>query len=77
LQARAIENQAYVIGVNRCGSDPNLAYAGGSVIVDPRGSILGDAGSAEGVIGAEVDAEALTQYRREFPALDDAREDFY
>ena len=37
LDARAIENQAYVLGVNRVGSDPNTAYAGRSRIIDPRG----------------------------------------
>jgi predicted amidohydrolase len=75
LQARAIENQAYVIGVNRCGRDPWLPYPGRSLIVDPRGKILADGGREEGLIEAVVDAEALLAYRREFPALNDIRSD--
>jgi omega-amidase len=73
LQARAIENQAYVAGVNRCGADPHLAYPGRSLIIDPRGNVLADAGAAETVIHAALDLPALEQYRREFPALADMR----
>ncbi len=43
LKARAIENQAYVAGVNRIGKDPMHAYSGGSLIIDPRGEVLADA----------------------------------
>lgn len=71
LRARAIENQAYVVGVNRCGSDPKLAYSGRSMIVDPRGRVLAEATAAEQTIAADVDLEALWAYRREFPVLDD------
>jgi predicted amidohydrolase len=73
LKARAIENQAYVIGVNRVGRDPNAEYPGRSQIIGPRGDILADAGNAEGVISAELNLPALESYRREFPALQDAR----
>ncbi len=76
LRARAIENQAYVIGVNRCGSDPNLEYAGDSMIIDPRGEILLGAGSAEGVIHADADLNLLFEYRQSFPALSDVRQEF-
>jgi omega-amidase len=75
LKARAIENQSYVIGVNRCGKDPNHAYSGRSRIIDPRGKILKDAGSAEGCIEAQVDLQDLLSYRRDFPALKDMRGD--
>lgn len=74
LQARAIENQAYVAGVNRCGQDPKLAYSGRSLIIDPRGTIIADAGNEEVIISAELDLEALQAYRRDFPALEDMRE---
>lgn len=73
LRARAIENQAYVVGVNRCGCDPNHSYCGRSLIVDPHGKILADAGNDEGAIAARVDLDALEQYRRKFPALRDIR----
>ena len=47
LTARAIENQCYVAGCNRVGSDAKVEYAGRSVIVDPRGKVIVDAGAAE------------------------------
>jgi omega-amidase len=75
LRARAIENQAYVVGVNRCGRDPNVAYSGRSLIVAPRGEILVDAGGSEGIVRAELDLDALAEYRRSFPALADMRPD--
>jgi omega-amidase len=75
IKARAIENQAYVVAVNRCGSDPEHAYPGRSMVVDPRGEVLGDAGSGEGLICVDVDADALGEYRRDFPALRDMRGD--
>ena len=76
LQARAIENQAYLLGVNRCGSDPFLTYSGNSLIIDPRGDILQDGGEGEGVVTAEFDLEALLAYRREFPALQDIHPEY-
>ena len=73
LKARAIENQAYVAAVNRCGRDPNVEYSGRSQIVDPRGEVLQDAGGEERVVHAELDLDALRKYRAKFPALDDVR----
>lgn len=73
LQARAIENQAYVAGVNRTGTDPGLTYNGRSLIINPHGEILADAGIGEGVISAEMDLPGLEAWRREFPALQDMR----
>lgn len=72
LQARAIENQAYVIGVNRVGTDPDFTYAGRSVVVDPHGVIITDAGEREQVLHAALDLEVVTAWRRDFPALRDA-----
>lgn len=73
LRARAIENQAWVVGVNRVGSDPNVRYSGGSVVIDPHGLTVAKAGDGETVLSAELDVQALRQYRREFPALVDTR----
>lgn len=74
LRARAIENQCYLAAVNRCGKDPSgLSYAGGSQIIDPRGTVLADAGDGEGIIRAPVDLESQRRYREEFPALGDIR----
>ncbi len=73
LRARAIENQAYVVGVNRCGNDPSLDYPGRSVIVDPQGNVLVDAGDVECAISAETDLDGLLTYRQKLPFLDDMR----
>ena len=73
LQARAIENQAYVAGVNRLGSDPYYTYPGRSLIIDPQGEILADAGDSEGCIRAQLDLAVLRQYRTGLPFLDDMR----
>lgn len=71
LRARAIENQAYVAGINRCGQDPNHDYAGGSLIVAPAGCILAEGGKAEEVICHDIDGEIVREYRERFPALQD------
>jgi omega-amidase len=73
LQARAIENQAYVIGVNRIGTDPYYSYSGRSLIVDPQGTILADGGSAEGIISAQLDLASLQKYREGLPFLADMK----
>lgn len=72
LRARAIENQAWVAGINRCGRDPHFTYPGRSVIVDPQGVIAADAGDREQVMSVNCDLEAARQWRRDFPALRDA-----
>ena len=77
LRARAIENQAYVVGVNRCGSDPNLRYGGRSLVIDPRGEIVADAGRDETVISADIDVAVVEAWRRQFPALRDMRRDLW
>ncbi len=69
LQARAIENQAYVVGVNRSGSDPLYTFGGRSIVVDPHGVIIADAGGDEGSVRAKVDAAVVRAWRTEFPAV--------
>jgi predicted amidohydrolase len=77
LRARAIENQAYVAGVNRCGNDPKLVYTGRSIIVDPHGAILADAASDERVISAAIDLPALARNTADGShVLQDARPKF-
>ena len=74
LQARAIENQCYVVGVNRCGRDPQQEYPGRSLIIDPWGKIVADAGNREGAISVTLDLERQARYRAEFPVLDSIRQ---
>jgi omega-amidase len=76
LCARAIENQAYVIGVNRSGSDPKLKYLGHSVIFDPRGQQIARAGEGNEIVQAELQIEELLEYRQSFPVLSDMRSEF-
>jgi omega-amidase len=73
LRARAIENQVYVIGINRCGRDPKLGYDGGSLIIDPHGNAVASAGRQESVLAAKLDPIVLSRWRKEFPALKDIR----
>ncbi len=73
LVARAIENQCYVAGVNRVGTDPYCEYCGGSVIVDPYGrTIAACERSKEEAATAEVDMPKLEAFREKFPVLKDA-----
>lgn len=72
LQARAIENQAYAIGVNRCGTDPQFTYTGRSLVVDPHGVVIADAAEQERVTSARIEPEVVRRWREQFPALRDA-----
>jgi omega-amidase len=71
LRARAIENQAFVAGVNRCGQDAQYNYSGRSLIIAPDGQILAEAGNAEEVIWADIDWEFVREYRTKFSVLKD------
>lgn len=73
LKARAIENVAFVIGVNRVGTDGNNhAYAGDSVAHDFMGESLADLGGDPAVVTVELDLSALRAFRERFPAHLDA-----
>lgn len=73
LPARAIENQSYVLGVNRLGQDGNgHLYAGGSVLYDFRGEVLLGSGQAEGAFIRAIPFSPLWSYRESFPAWRDA-----
>lgn len=73
LIARAIENQAYMLGVNRCGNDPYLQYNGGSIAIDPMGNVLGELGDEEAVLSVEIDPKMLRDWRAKFRVLDDIK----
>ena len=73
LQARAIENQAYVVGVNRVGEGGGLVYAGDSRIVDPLGELLATGSRCEALLVADVDAATVDAVRRRFRFLQDRR----
>jgi omega-amidase len=73
LPARAIENQAYVVGVNRVGADGRgVPYAGDSAAFDFLGKPLADAGGGSALLTVELAVEALAAFRESFPAHLDA-----
>jgi predicted amidohydrolase len=67
LQARAVENQAFVLAVNRIGSDPFYTYAGRSLVIDPQGEILADAGNSEVCLSASLDLAVIKKISRRPP----------
>ncbi|MCB9392708.1 MAG: carbon-nitrogen family hydrolase [Acidimicrobiaceae bacterium] len=73
LQARAIENLAYVVGCNRVGSGGGLVYSGDSRIVDPLGEMLATGAMGETVLLADVDPAQVTAARERFGFLNDRR----
>lgn len=72
LRARAIENQAYVVGVNRIGEEPGLKYAGDSAVIDYYGRSVADLEAKEGVEVVELDMEGLEAFRSKFNVSADA-----
>jgi omega-amidase len=77
LQARAIENLAYVVGVNRTGQGDGVRYAGNSVAFSPWGEVLAEAGEPETALFCEVDPAVVADARQRFPALKDRRPEAY
>jgi predicted amidohydrolase len=77
LRARAIENQAYVAGVNRVGDGGRLHYAGESALISPSGETLAEGGDCEQVLLCEIDVKGVAETRARFPFLDDRRPDAY
>jgi predicted amidohydrolase len=75
LRARAIENQCYVAGANRIGSDPACNYCGCSAVIDPYGNPIVECGrEQEGWIVADIDMVELNAFRKKFPVLEDSDE---
>ncbi|MEP7257940.1 MAG: amidohydrolase [Flavitalea sp.] len=73
LQARAIENQCYVAGVNRTGTDGNdFYYSGDSMIIDPMGEVLKTVSHEESIISMDLNRSTLEQVRNKLPFLKDA-----
>ncbi|OWA34166.1 carbon-nitrogen hydrolase [Saccharibacillus sp. O16] len=77
LIARAIENQCWVVGCNRRGSDPDHVFAGHSMIVNPWGEVVAEAGENDEFLTAEIDTEEVMQAREQIPVFEDRRPDLY
>lgn len=73
LKARAIENQCFLAGVNRVGSDPGNNYSGHSVLLGPKGQVLAACEEyREEILSSEIPMEELLAFRKQFPVLQDA-----
>jgi omega-amidase len=73
LCARAIENQCYVVGVNRVGDDgKNIHYSGNSLVIDPMGQVLYHMADEEDINTITITKEKLEEVRTKFPFLNDA-----
>lgn len=72
LRARAIENQCYLVGVNRVGTDPACQYCGGTALINPYGETIAECERGEvGAVTTEIDMKALEAFRMTFPVLKD------
>ena len=77
LIARAIENQCYVIACNRTGQDPNNQFAGHSMIVDPWGEVIAEAGSEQEVLTGEIHLDLVQEIRNQIPIFQDRKPELY
>ncbi len=64
-----MENQAYVLAVGTAGTHADVPQAGHSIVVDPWGEVLAEAGADEEILTVELDAEKVRTTREQFPAL--------
>lgn len=72
-RARAIENQCYVLAVNRCGEDPACVYTGGTALINPYGeTVAAVEDNTEGIASGIIDLKALNEFKSKFPVLDGA-----
>ena len=76
-RARAIENQMFVIACNGVGTHNGVTLGGRSVVVDPMGAIVAEAGAEETILRAELDLPLLSRWRANFPVLADRRPGLY
>lgn len=77
LIARAIENQCFVIACNRSGNDPNNEFAGHSMIIDPWGDVIAEAGATEEILSSVIELDLVKDIRKQIPIFEDRRPDLY
>ena len=77
LRARAIENQMFVCGCNSCGRYGTTQYGGGSVLIDPWGKVIAEAGAEEEVVTGDLDLSVVEEIRSSINVFRDRRADLY
>ncbi|MBB5181844.1 putative amidohydrolase [Planomicrobium koreense] len=77
LQARAIENQCFIVAVNRIGRDPKNEFGGSSMVIAPWGEIRLDMAKQEGIGYAEIELAEVAEVRKRIPVFADRREKLY
>ena len=77
LRARAIENQCFIVGVNRVGEGDNIVYSGGSLILDPLGNNINKQSNKECLIIEDIDISLVNKVRGNITIKKDRREKFY
>ncbi|MFC4546961.1 carbon-nitrogen family hydrolase [Paenactinomyces guangxiensis] len=76
-QARAIENQMYVVAVNRVGEGGGNQFFGHSMVIDPWGNVLIEGGDEESILTVEIDLSEVERVRRKIPVFEDRRPELY
>lgn len=77
LNARAIENQMYVIACNRTGTSGTTSFFGHSMVIDPWGEIVAEAGEEETILRAQIDLQLVDEVRTRIPVFEDRRPSLY
>lgn len=77
LRARAIENQMFVVGVNRAGESSGERFGGGSAVIDPWGEAVAEGGGDPALLHAEIDLALVDEVRKRIPVFEDRRPDVY
>lgn len=77
LQARAIENQVYVVAVNAAGETGTEIYGGHSMIIDPSGQIMIQGGEEPVLLSVDIELDRVNEIRTEMPFLSDQRNDIF
>jgi predicted amidohydrolase len=77
LRARAIENQMYMIGVNRVGTDGTHNFFGHSAIIDPWGNAIVEGGETEILLTATIETDMVAEVRQKIPIFKDRRPELY
>lgn len=77
LRARAIENQLFIVACNSCGLVGKLDLFGMSMIINPKGEIISEAGEEECIISGILDMDMMNEWRAQIPCFNDRRPDIY